>query len=183
MVEDFVFSKAFPDKVDEFFVKAISQLLQGFDPVVIISLDPKRLGVLIMKTHNDMAIKATLNELFKRQRADKWNSYDTTIAISYLVQSEFRHIDLLAVLKKNAPELHRYYYNNCRVSFVRAFMTNGLINTNTLCRVIGKDWKSYYLYFMYYTEKAKNNNLTAYAFFKNFFDRITADLCSYCRIL
>lgn len=144
--------------------------------ISVISLDPKRLGVLIMKTHNDMAIKATLNELFKRQRADKWNSYDTTIAISYLVQSEFRHIDLLAVLKKNAPELHRYYYNNCRVSFVRAFMTNGLKNTNTLCRVIGKDWKSYYLYFMYYTEKAKNNNLTAYAFFKNFFDRITADL-------
>lgn len=55
-------------------------------------------------------------------------------------------------------------------------MTNGLKNTNTLCRVIGNDWKSYYLYFMYYTEKAKNNNLTAYAFFKNFFDRVTADL-------
>ena len=29
---------------------------------------------------------------------------------------------------------------------------------------------------MYYTEKSKNNNLTAYAFFKNYFDRITADL-------
>ena len=143
--------------------------------ISVISLDPKRLGVLIMKTHNDVAIKATLNELFKRQKADKWNSYDTTIAIAYLLQSEFRHIDLLAVLKKNAPELYSYYYNNCRVSFVREFMTSELRNINTLCRAIGRDWKSYYLYFMYCTEKAKNNNLTAYAFFKNFFDRVTAD--------
>jgi hypothetical protein len=29
---------------------------------------------------------------------------------------------------------------------------------------------------MYYTEQAKNNNLTAYAFFKNYFDRVTANL-------
>ena len=35
VVEEFISSKVFPDKVDDFFVKAISQLLQGFDPVVI----------------------------------------------------------------------------------------------------------------------------------------------------
>lgn len=143
--------------------------------ISVISLDPKRLGVLIMKTHNDEAIKATLNELFKRERAGKWNSYDTTIAIAYLVQSEFRHIDLLGVLKKNAPGLYRYYEKYCKISFLRPYMTNGLKTTKTLCRAIGNDWKSYYLYFMYYTEKAKNNNLTAYAFFKNYFDRVTAD--------
>ncbi len=35
VVDEFISSKAFPEKVDDFFVKAISQLLQGFDPVVI----------------------------------------------------------------------------------------------------------------------------------------------------
>ena len=35
VVEDFISTKAFPEKVDDFFVKAISQLLQGFEPVVI----------------------------------------------------------------------------------------------------------------------------------------------------
>ena len=35
VVEDFISMKEFPEKVDDFFVKAISQLLQGFEPVVI----------------------------------------------------------------------------------------------------------------------------------------------------
>ena len=35
VVEDFISTKEFPEKVDDFFVKAISQLLQGFEPVVI----------------------------------------------------------------------------------------------------------------------------------------------------
>ncbi len=35
VVEDFISTKAFPERVDDFFVKAISQLLQGFEPVVI----------------------------------------------------------------------------------------------------------------------------------------------------
>ena len=144
--------------------------------IAVLSLDPKRLGVLVMKTHNDTAIKATLNELFTKYRADKWNSYDTTIAIAYLIQSKFQHIDLLAVLRKKAPKLYEYYYNNCRGSFMKAFSSRGSRITKTLCEVIGKDWKSFYLFFMYTVEAAKNNNLTAYAFFKNFFDRLTADL-------
>lgn len=63
--------------------------------ISFISLDPKRLTVMIMKTESDRAIKGFLNQLFKKNRSDKWNSYDTTIAISYLIQSKFRHIDLL----------------------------------------------------------------------------------------
>ena len=35
VVEDFISTKAFPEKVDDFFVRAISELLQGFEPVVI----------------------------------------------------------------------------------------------------------------------------------------------------
>ena len=140
----------------------------------VLSLDPKRLGVLVMKTHNDSAIKATLNELFKRHRAGKWNSYDTTIAIAYLVQSEFRHIDLLSVLEKHCPALHEYYYYNCGTCFMRSFAYKR--KHNTLCKVIGTDWKAFYLYFMYQAECRKKNNLTAYAFYKNYFDRVTADL-------
>ena len=35
IVQKFISAKEFPAKVDDFFVKAISQLLQGFDPVVV----------------------------------------------------------------------------------------------------------------------------------------------------
>lgn len=141
--------------------------------ISVLSLDPKRLGVLVMKTHNDKAIKATLNELFTRNRKGLWNSYDTTIAIAYLVQSEFKHIDLLSVLEVYESNLYNYYHYNCKKSFIEILSTS---RTNALRECIGNDWKAFYLFFMYWVENDKNNNLEAYAFFKNYFDRMTANL-------
>ena len=69
---------------------------------------------MIMKTQNSSAIKALLNQLFQRNRKGLWNSYDTTIAISYLIQSEFRHIDLLDALNENSTNLKNYYYYCCK---------------------------------------------------------------------
>lgn len=141
--------------------------------ISFISLDPKRLTIMIMKTKSDKAIKGFLNQLFKRNRADKWNSYDTTIAISYLIQSDFKHIDLLEILSKQHPELYRYYYHNCKSSFLNCFT---LERVNKLSEVIAKDNKAHYLYFMYLCEIKRENYMAAFAYFKNFFDRVTADL-------
>ncbi|MCO4538052.1 hypothetical protein Si100_01866 [Streptococcus infantarius subsp. infantarius] len=127
-----------------------------------------------MKTHDVNSIKAILNVLFQKHRIAKWNLYDISIAITYLVQRGFCHSDLLSALSEEAPELYKYYVSNCKASFVKQFHKKELIRT--LGKVISDDWKASYLYFMYYTEKAKNNNLAAYAYFKNFFDRVTADL-------
>ena len=71
-------------------VKEIVGLVE--QSISFISLDPKRLTVMIMKTQSDKAIKGFLNQLFRKNRLNRWNSYDTTIAISYLIQSKFRHI-------------------------------------------------------------------------------------------
>lgn len=141
--------------------------------ISFISLDPKRLGVMIMGAHNDRAIKNVLNHLFRRHRLGKWNSYDTTTAITYLIQSEFRHIDLINVLETENPSLHRYYRFNCSGSFMRHYKSKKF---NSYIDIIGQDWKTYYLYFMYCIEHYRHNNLQAYAFFKNYFDRITAHL-------
>ena len=141
--------------------------------ISFISLDPKRLTIMIMKTKSDKAIKGFLNQLFKRNRADKWNSYDTTIAISYLIQSDFKHIDLLEILSKQHPELYRYYYHNCKSSFLNCFTPE---RVNKLSEVIAKDNKAHYLYFMYLCEIKRENYMAAFAYFKNFFDRVTADL-------
>lgn len=141
--------------------------------ISFISLDPKRLTILIMKTKNDRAIKGFLNQLFKRNRADKWNSYDTTIAISYLIQSEFKHIDLIDVLLNRHPQLYEYYFNNCRKSFFRCFSQKF---NDKLRGIIAQDTKAYYLYFMYLCEFRRKNYMAAFAYFKNYFDRVTADL-------
>ena len=144
--------------------------------VSFISIDPKRLSIMIMKTQNSSAIKALLNQLFQRNRKGLWNSYDTTIAISYLIQSEFRHIDLLDALNENSTNLKNYYYYCCKNSFLSTLRNKRI---NDYLHIIDKDWKAYFLYFMYWVEQKRHNTLAEYAFYKNYFDRFTADLAFY----
>ena len=173
-----------PSEVFNYFVYENEEELQS-KPVVeeivglvkqsisFINLDPKRLTVMIMKTKEDCAIKGFLNQLFKRNRADKWNSYDTTIAISYLIQSKFQFIDLLNVLSNRHPKLYSYYFHNCRSSFIN---TLAIRRVNKLREIIASDSKAHYLYFMHLCEMKKENYMAAFAYFKNYFDRVTADM-------
>ena len=173
-----------PSEVFNYFVYENEEELQS-KPVVeeivglvkqsisFINLDPKRLTVMIMKTKEDRAIKGFLNQLFKRNRADKWNSYDTTIAISYLIQSKFQFIDLLNVLSNRHPKLYSYYFHNCRSSFIN---TLAIRRVNKLREIIASDSKAHYLYFMHLCEMKKENYMAAFAYFKNYFDRVTADM-------
>lgn len=152
-------------------IDAIIRLIN--QDVSFISFDPKRISVLILKTQSSTAIRALLNQLFIRHRSGLWNSYDTITAISYLIQSEFKHIDLISILCQNSIQLKEYYQHFCSRSFVAIFMEQRF---NNYCNIIGDDWKAYFLFFMYLSEKRKNNNLSAFAFYKNFFDRFTADM-------
>lgn len=138
-----------------------------------LSLDPKRLSVMVMKSGNDKAIKAILNRLFIRNRENIWNSYDTTVAIAYLIQSKFQHIDLLKVLERRCPELYEYYEYNCGQTFTSVFRC---VKSNRIRRNIEFDEKAIVLYFLYIVEADRENTLGAYAYFKNFFDRTSADL-------
>lgn len=155
--------------------KTICRLIKT--DISFISLDPKRLSIMIMKTKNTEAIKSLLNELFTRDRNGCWNTYDTSIAISYLIQSEFRHIDLLKVLNKNSKSLEDYYKYCCKTSFTVLLRNKRF---NDYVKVIDSDWKAYFLYFMYLIEKQRHDVLAEFAFFKNFFDRFNADLDFFC---
>lgn len=141
--------------------------------VSFLSIDPKRLSVMVMQSGNDSAVKAMLNQLFIRSRAGVWNSYDTTIAIAYLIQSMFRHIDLLNVIYTNNPDLYSYYYYACKTSFISQIKNE---KYNRYLRCINNDSKATFLYFMSLCEKNRANHLGAYAYYKNFFDRISADM-------
>lgn len=141
--------------------------------ISFISLDPKRLTVMIMKTKSDKAIKGFLNQLFRKNRSDKWNSYDTTIAISYLIQSKFRHIDLLDILSNRHPNLYSYYFHHCKRTTLQCF---DLWRVKRLSEIISQDSKAHYLYFMHLCEMKRANYMAAFAYYKNYFDRVTADL-------
>lgn len=152
-------------------VKAIEKLIE--QDVSFISLDPKRLTTLIIRSESDRAIKTMLNQLFVHHREEKWNSYDTTIAINYLTQTRFCHTDLLDVLKKECQYLYDYQCNFCKKSFALTLSDSHL---NKLVETIGIDTKAYYLYFMHSMELNKFNIMSAFSYYKNYFDRLTAHL-------
>ena len=135
--------------------------------VTFLSIDPKRLSVMVMQSGNDNTVKEMLNQLFNRYRVGVWNSYDTTIAIAYLIQSKFRHIDLLSVIRRNCPDLYLFYFYGCRSSFICQIRNE---KRNRYLRCIGSDTKANFLFFMSICENNRFNYLGSYAYYKNFFD-------------
>ena len=168
----------YEDKPDDQTITSISESIVRLikQDIAFISLDPKRLSVLVLKYGTDAGIKALLNQLFVRHRAGLWNSYDTSIAISYLIHSQFRHIDLIKVFEKRCPPLHEYYYYGCRSSFLSSLKNR---KKNGIRTIIGDDWKTLYLFFMSRCEIQRHNMLEAFAYYKNYFDRLSADIAYY----
>jgi AbiA family abortive infection protein len=139
-----------------------------------IHLDPKRLTILIMQTHSETAIKNLLTELFNRDRTNKWNSYDTTIAINYLIKRNVKHDDLLSVIERRVPELTSYNTQFCTKSFISHLSEDKIISS--ICNCINTDDTANYLYLMYVIEKENKNWIEAYAYFITFFERVTANV-------
>lgn len=159
------------DKWDDEVTDTLVRIIDN--DVMVLALDPKSMAVMVMRSEQEKAIKAMLYNLFRRSRQGIWNSYDTTIAISYLIQSRFNHIDLLNVLKTTAPKLFNYYINACKCSFINQIKSE---KWNLYIDFIDGDSKAAFLFFMYIAEQNKCNYLSEYAFYKNFFDRISADM-------
>lgn len=86
---------------------------------------------MITKTRSKEAIKALLRQLFIRSRKGLWNSYDTSIAISYLIQRKFRHTDLREVLYNNCDHLKTYCEDCCENRFLFT-LSDKKINNYTL---------------------------------------------------
>lgn len=154
-------------KASEYLAKIINK------DISVLSIDPKRLSVMVMQSGNDHGIKALLNQLFTRYREGVWTSYDTTIAIAYLIQSKFQHIDLLEIIHEKCRNLYAYYYYGCKTSFVCQMKPE---KWNRYLYCIKQDSKAAFLYFMSICEGNRYNYLGSYAYFKNFFDRISADM-------
>ncbi len=152
-------------------VKTLNRILTK--SLAFFSLDSKRLMTIIMKTKNEKLIKHMLYRLFKKHRKNEWTNYDTNIAIQYLLQSGFKHIDLLDVISKEEPLLYEYYYSFCKHSFLFYFKHT---KYNQIIDIILDEEKTYVLYFLYYIEEKRKNNLNAFAYFKSYFDRLTAIL-------
>lgn len=150
--------------------KVIQLLLSNIE---IVKLDPKLLVILLLKTKDGELIKHLLNNQFNRFRNGKWSKYDTTVVINYLIQRNFKHTDIKKCLLNEANELNIHISKYCEQAFL------SVLNDDIKCFIseyLQTDWKSSFMYFMYLVELQRKNYLTAFAYYKNYFDRLTAFL-------
>lgn len=133
-------------------------------------LDPKRFTHLILNTHDGDLIKRVLNNLFKRHRGKDWTAYDMIVVVNYLIQRRMEHEDLLNIIMKKSGELYSYCTRLCRKNFIKIMVNESASSFENLF----DDDKLSYLYLMYLIEKDVNNWMNAFAYFKSYFDRMSA---------
>lgn len=143
--------------------------------ITSLRVDPKRLMFLILQTYNGDLIKSTLRLLFSQKRTGVWNYYDSALVITYLSQRRFCHEDLLRLIDLELPQLAYYSNSFCEKSFLDTLMGENS-DLHNISKIISEDQKVSYLYFMYKCEESLGNFMEAFAYFKNFFDRVTADI-------
>ncbi len=161
-------------------ISELSSLLtnQGIN---FIYLAPQLLTNMILNTatrrNKNIVIRSLLNQLFIKAKTNNINAYDVEISIYYLLYTNFRHEDLKRkIIKAYYPSLYSYIDNFCCHNFFDIFVRN---IKSRYFKIIKGDWKTYYLYFNYKVEMKKESYMEAYAYFKTYFDRMTALIASY----
>jgi AbiA family abortive infection protein len=143
-----------------------------------LKLDTKRLIAILLKTKSNKLIKLLLSKLFDANRKGIWNIYDTSLSVNYLLQRGFINTDLLNVISQQQGNIYLYYKLFCRQSFIKTLENSKdkyikIFNNNGYYKA---DNILFYLFTLFMVELQKKNYLSAFAFYKNFFDRISAHL-------
>ena len=117
-----------------------------------------------------------LNHIFDNDRNNKLDIYDLHIAIIYLTQRNFKHTDLLNLIKKHDIDSHNHIIKFCKKSFVDIYCDSNNLKNKFINNIFHKKDKGklYYLYSLYKIKSFENNHLEAFAYYKNYFDRLTA---------
>lgn len=139
----------------------------------ILCLDPKLLTILLLKTKDEELIKKMLNNEFSKFHSSNWTKYDSAIVINYLIQRNFQHFDIKQCLVTESKKLKIHIESYCESSFFEILNDDA---NSFIATLLCEDWKSGFIYLMFLAEMQRKNLLTSYAYFKNFFDRITAFL-------
>lgn len=137
--------------------------------------DTKMLVTLLLKTKDNRLIKELLNELFIKSRNSKWSKTDVYVAIIYLLNRNFSHEDLLSYIESENFELFSYIRNYCQPT--KKFIDGIRTSRFEKLKITGNTMK---LYLLYKIEESRNNHLHAFAYYKNYFDAMTAEIDFYC---
>ena len=155
-------------------IEKLNQVIQNDN--LFVKLDPARLTLFILNTRDEDLIKNMLNRIFDNYRNNKFDVYDLHIALIYLAQRGFRHNDLLRLVKKYDEDTYNYINSFCKKNFVCTYTNSESLKNKFINNIFHKKDKGklYHLYSFYKIKSLENNYLEAFAYYKNYFDRMTA---------
>lgn len=120
-------------------------------------------------------IKSFLNQIFTKNKTNSLEKTDLHLAITYLLKRSFSNQDLLKIIATNNPELYIYISTFCTNQNVpMQFMER--LNIYSTLKISNKSSK---LYFLYLIELSKKNYFNAFAYYKTYFDSMTAEFDHY----
>lgn len=160
-------------------IKKLNQVIKNDN--LFIKLDPDRLTLFVLNTKNEKLIKNMLNRLFDNDRNNKFDVYDLHIALIYIVQKGFMHSDLLRLIKKYDVDIYNYINSFCKKNFINTYTNTKSLKNKFINNIFHKKDKGklYYLYSFYKIKSLERNYLEAFAYYKNYFDRMTAHFDAY----
>ena len=155
-------------------IKKLNQVIQNDNQ--FIKLDPARLTLFILNTRDDNLIKNMLNRLFDNDRKNLFDVYDIHTALIYLTKRGYKHNDLLNLIKKHDINTYNYINSFCKNKFVSVYTNSESLKNKFINNIFHKNDKGklYYLYSFYNMKTREQNYLEAFAYYKNYFDRMTA---------
>ncbi|MGX7047510.1 hypothetical protein RU86_GL002283 [Lactococcus piscium] len=137
----------------------------------------KALITLILNTRNGEIIKALLNKLFTAYSDGNGNIVDEILSIEYLVQRNFKHTNLMNVIKNVNPDIVNYISNyqlHDFFNYIENNRTTYYTKENESYLKLANDPNINFLYFRYKYFEALGQTLESFAYFKNYFDRFIA---------
>ncbi len=142
-------------------------------PIILASKNKKLIDIFLRKISRENKINPSI-----------WNS---RLSISYLLSRSFMSTDLMKDIKANTemiPRFYEYIEHYCCTNFAQYYtdishtpvlkLVQNNLSSNQKIKPAEALAKSIYLYFLYKCEYSPANYLQRYAFYKNYFDAITA---------
>ncbi|WP_353418432.1 AbiA family abortive infection protein [Staphylococcus delphini] len=136
---------------------------------------------IILKTNSGTLIKLLLRQLFKK---NKFDSFDVSISLNYLLLRNFQHNDLMCKVRAVDSDIVDYIDRYCKQDFLKELNKdyNYIVKLYLEGEFKDESSKVWYLFFLYKFYERNDDILEAFAYYKTYFDRMVSLLMSYKKI-
>jgi len=129
---------------------------------------------MLINTRNEQMIKNFLNNTFVRHRSHHLAKYQRLMMLEYLINTNFKHSDLMRVLQDESPHVYEYINEYCLGNWLTKKRDNLSVNYEKVDEFTERSKKDYVLNYQYFMAEFFSNKsmiLEEFAYYKNYFDR------------